>query len=86
MSNEEGEFVNPVMLTINFTEPHNSLGLTFTFHEATDDYCNSLNVKWYGVSNNLLSDMNFNPDSTVYFADNAIEGLYKDSNYLLWYK
>lgn len=77
MSNEEGEFVNPVMLTINFTEPHNSLGLTFTFHEATDDYCNSLNVKWYGVSNNLLSDMNFNPDSTVYFADNAIEGYTK---------
>lgn len=77
MSGENGEFASPVVLTIEFTEPHSSLGLTFTFHEPTDDYCNSINVKWYGVSNDLLSDMNFNPDNTVYFADNAIEGYKK---------
>lgn len=77
MSSKSSEFVNPVVLTIEFTEPHSSLGLTFTFHESTDDYCNNLNIKWYGGSNNLLSDVNFSPDSTVYFVDNAIEGYKK---------
>lgn len=77
MSGEDGNFVNPVMLTINFTEPHSSQGLTFSFHESTDDYCDSLNVKWYGTSNNLLSDEDFNPDEPVYFADNEIENYKK---------
>mgnify|MGYP001013365753 FL=1 len=77
MSEGNGEFVNPVMLTIEFTELHNSLGLTFTFHEATDDYCTAMNVRWYGTSNSLLSNMDFNPGSTVYFADNAVEGYTK---------
>lgn len=77
MSDENGEFMQPIVLTVDFTESHNSLGLTFTFHESTDDYCDSLNVKWYGASDNLLSDMNFNPDSTVYFADNEVESYKK---------
>lgn len=77
MSDKNGEFENPVVLTIDFTETHNSLGLTFTFHETTGDYCNSLNVKWYDASNVLLSNMDFNPDSAVYFADNEIENYRK---------
>lgn len=77
MSNENGEFVNPVELTIEFTHPHSSLGLTLTFHEATDDYCNSINIKWYDSSNNLLFDKDFNPDGVVYFADNEVEGYQK---------
>ncbi len=77
MSGENGEFASPVVLAIEFSEPHSSLGLTFTFHEPTDDYCNSMNVKWYGASNDLLSDMNYEPDSTVYFADNPIENYEK---------
>jgi len=77
MSDENGEFETSVVLTIDFTEPHNSLGLTFTFHETTGDYCNSLNVKWYDASNDLLSNMNYVPDSVVYFADNEIENYRK---------
>jgi hypothetical protein len=77
MSDENGEFMQPIVLTIDFTEPHSSLGLTFTFHEPTDDYCNNLNVKWYDSSNNLLSDKSFNPDSAVYCSVNNIEGYEK---------
>lgn len=73
MSDEEGDFANPVLLVIDFTVPHSSLGLTFTFHESTGNYCNDMNIKWYDSSNNLLSDKNFNPDNTIYFADNEIE-------------
>lgn len=77
MSDEDCNFETPVVLTVEFSEIHSSLGLTFTFHEPTSDYCDSLNVKWYGATNNLLSDMNFNPDSTVYFADNEVESYKK---------
>lgn len=77
MSGESGDFEIPVVLTIEFTQPHSSLGLTFTFHEPTDDYCNNLNIKWYGASNDIISDKNFNPDSVVYFADNSVENYKK---------
>ncbi len=77
ISDGSGEFKTAVTLTIEFTEPHSSLGLTFAFHETTGDYCNSLNVRWYGASSVLLSDMNYEPDSAVYFADNAIENYRK---------
>lgn len=77
LSNENGEFVNPVVLTIEFTEPHSSLGLTFTFHEPTEDYCDNMNVKWYGSTNGLLSDVDYVPDGTVYFADKEVEGYRK---------
>lgn len=73
MSDVNGSFTAPVVLTIDFTENHSSLGLTFTFHEATNDYCNSLNVKWYDLSDVLISEKNFTPNRPVYFADNMVE-------------
>lgn len=75
MSDENGDFETPIVLTVEFTEQHSSLGLTFTFHETTGDYCDNLNVKWYGAA--LLSDINYKPDSTVYFADNEVDGYRK---------
>lgn len=77
ISDANGEFGTPITLTIDFTENHSSLGLTFTFYEATEDYCNNLNVKWYDGANTLLSDMNFTPDKAIYFADNKIENYKK---------
>ncbi len=77
MSGENGEFETPIILTIDFTENHSSLGLTFTFYEPTEDYCNNLNVKWYDGTNTLLSDMDFTPDKAIYFADNKIENYKK---------
>lgn len=76
MSNETGIFLTPPVLTINFTEPHTSLGLGLVFDEVCDDWCNSLNIKWYGVSG-LISSKDYQPISPNFYADNQIENYTK---------
>ena len=77
LSDENGDFNSPVVLEVSFTENHSSIGLTFVFHEPTNDYSTSLNVKWYDVSDTLLDDKSFIPDGPVYFAENMVENYQK---------
>lgn len=72
MSDSDGAFSVPPVLTITFTENHSSLGLTFFFSPATGDYCNDLNVKWYDSSDDLLLDKDFTPDRAVYFCEGQV--------------
>lgn len=76
MSNADGIFETPLILEINFTETHSSLGLTFLFSES-EDYCNSLNIKYYDESNNLISNVDFRPDGYKYVANNIVENYKK---------
>lgn len=76
MSNENGEFENPLVLEISFTETHSSLGLTFIFSKS-GDYCNKLNLKYYDLNNNLISDVNFEPDNYKYVCNNIVENYKK---------
>ena len=77
MSDSTGVFSVPPIMTIIFTANHSSLGLTFFFSKATDDYCSSMNVKWYDSANALLLDKDFTPDSAVYFAEGQVENYKK---------
>lgn len=77
MSGSTGVFLNPVVLTVTFKENHSSLGLTFRFLEATNDYCNSLNIKWYGSLDVLLANKSFAPDEPLYFAEYQVENYRK---------
>lgn len=76
MSNESGVFENPPVLTINFTEPHSSLGLTFLFSKA-GDYCNHLNITYYDKNNQLINDSDFYPDKHQYVCNNIVENYQK---------
>lgn len=76
MSNEVGNFATPLVMEINFSEVHSSLGLTFVFSEA-GDFCSKLNLKYYDLQNNLISDVNFNPDSYIYVCNNIVENYAK---------
>lgn len=76
MSNENGEFEIPLVLTINFTETHSSLGLTFIFSK-TNDYCNKLNLKYYDINGNLISNKDFEPNSYYYVCNNIVENYAK---------
>lgn len=76
MSNENGEFENPLVLEINFTETHSSLGLTFIFSKS-GDYCNSLNLKYYDLNNNLISNADFMPNNYKYVCNNIVENYKK---------
>lgn len=70
MSDENRNFeINPV-LTINFTKYHSSNGITFYFSE--DNYCNDLNIKFYR-DNELLKDIDFQPDSNIYFCSEIVQ-------------
>ena len=72
MSYENGYFATPLVLEINFTEPHSSMGLTLIFSEA-GDYCNKLNIKYYDLKNNLLKDLDFTPDIYKYICKGVVE-------------
>lgn len=72
MSDDKGNFATPLVLEINFTEPHSSMGLTLIFSEA-GDYCNNLNIKYYDLKNNLLKDLDFTPDKYKYICKGVVE-------------
>lgn len=72
MSDENGHFATPLVLEINFTEPHSSMGLTLIFSEA-GDFCNKLNIKYYDLKNNLLKDLDFTPDKYKYICKGVVE-------------
>lgn len=76
MSDENGNFTTPLTMEINFTKPHSSLGLTFVFSKAKD-YCNHLNLKFYGAEEQLLSDKDFNPNDFYYVCNNIVENYTK---------
>lgn len=76
MSDEDGNFTTPLIMEINFTKPHSSLGLTLVFSEAKD-YCNHLNLKFYDIEGKLLSDNDFNPNDFYYVCNNIVENYTK---------
>lgn len=76
MSDENGNFITPPVLTINFTEPHSSLGLTFIFSRM-EDYCSHLNISYYNEDNQLINSTNFHPDNYQYVCNNMINNYKK---------
>lgn len=72
ISDENGNFNTPLVLEINFTEVHSSLGLTFIFSKS-NDYCNNLNIKYYDLNNNLISDVDFTPNNYKYVCNSIVE-------------
>lgn len=72
MSDENGHFTTPLTMEINFTEPHSSMGLTLIFSEV-GDFCNSLNIKYYNLNNNLLKNLNFTPNDYKYICKGVVE-------------
>ena len=76
MSNENGEFETPLVMEINFTETHSSMGITLIFSQA-GDYCNNLNLKYYDINNNLISNENFTPDNYKFVCNNIVENYAK---------
>ncbi len=76
MTDSEGNFVVPPELTINFSNYETSVGITLQFNPATDDYCNSLNIKWY-QDDTLLADENYGPNSALYFCQKNVTNFNK---------
>lgn len=76
MSDENGDFINKPVLEIGFNAYQTSTGLTLQFHPDTEDYCNSLNIKWY-QNETLLSEVDYVPNTAIYFCQNNITNFNK---------
>lgn len=76
MSDENGNFITPLVMEMDFTSVHSSLGLTFVFSKA-DDYCNKLNIKYYDTNGDMISNVNFFPNSYKFVCNNIVENYAK---------
>ena len=76
ISGDSGDFEDKPTLEITFSSYQTSVGLTLQFNKATNDYCNSLNIKWY-QGENLLSSKDFTPDNAQYFCQNNVTNFNK---------
>ena len=72
ITDNNGRFDAPIVLTLTANGQYSSQGITLTFDEYNNIYANSLNIQWYRADE-LLSDMDFEPDKAVYFCRNKIE-------------
>ncbi len=75
ISGTTGDIV-PTTITLESDELYTSQGLTFTFDKAANIFPTNMNIKWYRDTSEtleLLSDMDFTPDSTFYFCRNYVE-------------
>ena len=70
MSDENGSFTTPLVLTINFSQVHSSIGLTLTFSKYA--YCNSLKIQYYSASNELIVEKTYSPDEYNYFCEQTV--------------
>lgn len=70
-SGADGSFEVPPVLTLTFTEQHSSKGLVIEFNPYGNNYCNSLNIKWYNGST-LIYDGDFMPDKWKYCCEKTV--------------
>lgn len=76
ISDENGNFETPIVLTLKSNEQYSSQGFTFTFDTYNDVYPTRMHIQWFreidGVSESLDS-CDFEPDSAKYFAHNRVD-------------
>lgn len=77
LSEATGVFAEAPVLTVDFTEPHTSNGITLTCHEHSNDYCDQVNIKWYNLEGQVLADEDFAPSSASFFCENEVEDFCK---------
>lgn len=68
LSDIDGEFSSPPVITITFDNLYSSQGITLNFDTATGDYCSDVDISWYQDAA-LKASGNFQPDSSVYFCE-----------------
>lgn len=72
ISDDMGNFSNPIEITFVANEKYISSGITLCFNKKDNIYCNNLNIKWYN-DDLLIADENFQPDNYLYSCVNHVE-------------
>jgi hypothetical protein len=68
---EYGKYIDAPTLTVKFNRKFTSVGLLLTFNTLSGDYSNHINVQWFS-DNELISSMDYEPDSVKYFCSNYV--------------
>lgn len=76
ISNKEGVFVTPPIITVDFSEQYTSTGLTIRFSPDANEYCRKIAVLWYQGENVKDYDY-FYPTSAKYVLENTVEAFDK---------
>lgn len=64
-------------ITITFTSPHTSTGLTFHFDRKGGSLPEKFICRWYDREGSTLAVQEAYPDSNLYFLDKKVEGYYR---------
>lgn len=77
VSNDDGTFTTPIVLTLTANGQYSSQGLTLTFDTHNNIYCNHLNIKWYRDGQLIVDDgksmnVDFYPENSQYFCRNKV--------------
>ena len=69
VTNEDGTFGNPIILTLTSSGEFSSKGLSLRFDDDNNIYAKHLNIKWYNISGQLIDTNDFFPNSPVFFCE-----------------
>lgn len=72
ITDENGVFINPVVLTLKSNGQYSSQGITLTFDTYNNIFCNDLIIRWYR-DDELLDEQDFIPNAAFYFCRNQVE-------------
>jgi hypothetical protein len=72
LSDENGDFLNPIIFEFNADEAFTSAGITIRFDEEKNIYSSHINIKWYN-GDMLLDEEDFFPTSANYFCNKKVE-------------
>ncbi len=83
LSNDDGTFTEPIVLTLTSEGQYSSQGLTFTFDTYNQIYPTHINIKWFRYAEGTMTELspdggvNFYPDNAFYFCRNFVENYNK---------
>lgn len=72
ISDADGVFAVPPVLTFAFGQNYSSVGITLEFNGHSGDYCQEVNIRWYR-GDILLLEQEYTPDGPRYFCYGIVD-------------
>lgn len=76
LSDANGVLVTPLVININFDNPHTSAGITLRGDVYNDLWASEVTITWLGEFGEPLAEVVFTPDAPKYFANYLVENYY----------
>lgn len=77
MSDGDGKFDTPPVITIDFDEEHSTNGLTLHFAHISNDWASELTISFYDAGDSLIRSDQYNPTSETFQTNQAVSDFKK---------